>query len=159
METINVDYINPFISAIASIFKMTAGIECKAGRPYIRESPYTGGEVAIFIGITGDIKGQVIFTLSQVDACKIASGMMGGMSVPELDEMARSAISEATNMISGNAATGLSAKGITVDITPPTLLMGQKMQISTQKMITFCVPMDFTPDGKLEIDIAMSDQK
>ena len=38
-------------------------------------------------------------------ALQIASAMMMGMTITELDEMSKSAIAESANMILGNAAT------------------------------------------------------
>ncbi len=157
MASINVEYINPFIGASTTVLKQMANIDTKIGKPYVRQSPYTGGDVVILIGITGEIKGQVIFSFKQAEALKIASNMMGGMVLTELDEISKSAISEMTNMILGNAATLLSNKGIVIDITPPSLLMGQALQISTQKMKTVCIPLDLSVGGVIEIDVAISE--
>jgi chemotaxis protein CheX len=157
MGSINVEYINPFIGASTTVLSQMANIEAKIGKPYVRQSPYTGGDVVILIGITGEIKGQVIFSFKQSEALKIASGMMGGMALTELDEISKSAISEMTNMILGNAATLLSNKGIVIDITPPSLLMGQSLQISTQKMTTVCIPLELSVGGVIEIDVAISE--
>jgi CheY-specific phosphatase CheX len=68
---------------------------------------------------------------------EIASGMMGGMQLAELDEISKSAISELTNMILGNTATILYNKGINIDITPPSFLMGENLQVSNSKVKTF----------------------
>ena len=59
--------------------------------------------------------------------------MMMGMQVVELDEMAKSAICELSNMILGNSATAFSENKIIVDITPPSLLIGKDINVSTMK--------------------------
>ena len=64
---------------------------------------------------------------------KIASAMMMGMKITELDEMSKSAIAESANMILGNAATILYNKGIKIEITPPSLMTGENIQISHLK--------------------------
>ena len=74
-------------------------------------------------------------------ALNIASNMMGGAEIAELDEISKSAISELANMILGNTATILYNKGIGIEITPPTFLMGENLQISNSKMTTICVPL------------------
>ena len=159
MAAMNVEYINPFISASTTILKQMASIDAKIGKPYMKESPYTGGDVAIFLGLTGQIKGQVIFSLKSETALQIASGMMGGMELTVLDEISKSAISEMTNMILGNAATLLSNKGIMIDITPPSLLIGNSLQISMQKMKTICIPLELSAGSVLEIDVAITENK
>lgn len=53
----------------------------------------------------GEMKGQVILAIRENNAKDIASRMMFGMPVNELDEMASSALNELGNMIMGNTAT------------------------------------------------------
>ncbi len=69
------------------------------------------------------LRGQVILTMETETACYIASKMMMGMPVPELNDMAKSAVSEMSNMILGNAAT-IFDENIALDITPPTITLG-----------------------------------
>ena len=45
------------------------------------------------------------------------------------------------NMIMGNSATLLFNAGINIDITPPTLMMGENLSISSGSMRTVCVPL------------------
>jgi chemotaxis protein CheX len=82
-----------------------------------------------------------------------------GMPVAELDEMAKSAISELTNMILGNTATIFYNNGVAVDITPPSLLMGSNIQISTSKMQTICIPLALSNDTTFEIDVAIQENR
>ncbi len=44
-------------------------------------------------------------------------------------------------MIMGNSATLLFNDGVVVDITPPTLLMGENLEVSTANMKTITVPL------------------
>lgn len=152
----NVEYINPFIEACESVLKSVANMDIKPGRPYIKTSPFASDTLAIIIGVTGKMRGQIIFSMSIDVAISIASAMMGGMPIAELDEISKSAVQESTNMILGNAATILYNKGLAVEITPPTLLTGSNIQVSTtSKMETICVPLHISTGGQLELDIAV----
>lgn len=151
----NVEYINPFIQGTQSVLKNVCNEETTLGKIYLKTSPYTGETISIIIGVTGDIKGQVIFSLNVTSACSIASKMMMGMPVPEMDELAKSAISELTNMILGNTATLFYNGGINIDITPPSLLMGQNIQISTTKTQTICIPLQLSDGNNFEIDVSL----
>jgi chemotaxis protein CheX len=83
---------------------------------------------------------------------------MMGMPVTELDEMSKSAISELTNMILGTTATIFYNKGIKIDITPPSLLLGESMQITTNKIENVSIPLEITEIGaKFEIDMALAE--
>lgn len=150
----NVEYINPFIEASKNVLKGAADIDISLGRIYIKESPYMSDCVAIMVGVTGKIRGQATFSLSRDLAQKIASAMMMGMPVTELDEMAKSALSELGNMIMGNTATIFFGKGLKIDITPPTILTGDNIQFSTTKSQTITVPLTLSVGGTMEIDVS-----
>jgi len=151
------DCIILFAEACRSVMKSAANMDITIGEQYVKTSPFASNTIAVIIGITGDIKGQVIFSMSVDVACDIASSMMLGMQVNELDELSKSAVTEAANMILGNAATLLYNKGIKIDITPPTLLTGENMQVSTiNKMETRCIPLNISTGGKMELDIAFA---
>ncbi len=151
----NVEYINPFIEASQTVLKQIAGIEASLGSIFIKDSPYISDNVIIIVGLTGKLRGQALFSMSKPVALRIASCMMGGMAVTELDEISKSAISELTNMILGNTATILYNKGIGIEITPPSFLMGENMQVSPTKMKTICIPLLFDDNGQLDIDISV----
>jgi chemotaxis protein CheX len=150
------EFINPFIKATYEVVKAAAGIEIKTGKLFIQNSPYGTNDLLIMVGITGEIKGQVILSIPTSIAKAIASNMMMGMPVDEIDEMAKSALSELGNMIMGNAATLLFNQGITIDITPPNLLMGQNIKISSGDMVTVGVPLSCDL-GDLTLDISIKE--
>lgn len=154
MAEISVDIINPFLMAATSIMKDICQTEMKIGKPYVKTTEFDRESVAIMIGITGEMKGQVIMAFTYEDALLVASKMMMGMPVAELDDMATSAISELGNMIMGNAATIFSTKGIVIDITPPTLCRGS-MTITQTYAKNICVPIQGDIGLALELDIAV----
>lgn len=156
MSVINVEYINPFISAAQTVIRDFCQINTTMGKPYLKQAAYEGDILAIIIGVTGVLKGQVLITMEASTACDIASKMMMGMPVPELNDMAKSAVSEMGNMILGNAATIFSTKNIPIDITPPSLCQGNNMVFSVSDSKTICVPLNFE-DKVIELNIALRD--
>ncbi len=153
----NIEYINPFIEASQTVLKQVVNVDARLGKVFLKNSPYQGESILIIVGITGKIRGQAIFTMSKNVAFKIASAMMMGMPVDELNEISKSALSELTNMILGNTATLLYNKGIGIEITPPSLLLGENLQISQSKMKTICIPLYLSDNEILEIDISVQD--
>jgi chemotaxis protein CheX len=149
----DVNYINPIINAFASVMPQLGlpavekkGISLK-GR--FIESP----GVVIIVGIIGDIKGNVIYGLSVEDAKRIASTMMMGMPVENFDELAQSAISELTNMITATVATNFSKEDININISTPTLVYGEfAANASSDKVV--CVQMG-VGDMIIEVNISM----
>jgi len=149
----DVNYINPILSSFTNVMPQLglANVEKKGltlkGR--FIESP----GVVIIVGIVGDIRGNVIYGLSIEDAKKIASTMMMGMPVPEFDELAQSAISELTNMLTANVATNFSKDNININISTPTLVHGKfTANAASDKVV--CVEMNV--DGMtIEVNISM----
>jgi len=156
---VNVEYINPFIEAFRVVLKQVLQVEAQLGKIFVKTSPYIGEAVVIIVGLTGDLKGQAVLSQNRETACEIASTMMGGMEVTELNDISRSAVSELSNMILGTAASLLSQKQINIDITPPTMLTGESVTISNDKMTTVCVPITWNNGARtIELDISISGQ-
>ena len=153
--SINVEYINPFLMAATNIIKDICQIDMQVGKPYVKQTAFADDSVIIMIGITGEMRGSVIIALTYNKALEIASKMMMGMPVTELDEMATSAISELGNMIMGNAATILSTKGVGIDITPPTLCRGN-LTITQSYTKNICIPLS-GDDITIELDVAVKE--
>ena len=152
----DVKFINPFINVTINMVQQICNVGAKRGQIYVKSSPYIAENVVIIIGIAGDFKGQVFFTLDEKTACSIASSMMFGMEVPALDEMSKSAIAELGNMIMGNVSTEFYNEGIKIDITPPTVLVGSDINISTKGIQTICVPIEIENGTSLELVVAVA---
>lgn len=146
-----VEYINPFIQASQTVIKMLCDSDIIIGKPYLKQAPYYFNKIIIVIGVVGEIKGQIYFEMPVETAKSIASIMMGGMQLEELNEISKSAISELGNMIMGNAGTIFFNNSITIDITPPTLLAGD-IEMSN-KIATVVIPLVIEGIGTMNINI------
>lgn len=153
MAGINVEYINPFLMAATHVLRDMCFIEATMGRPSLSKTNFQGDTYIIMIGVTGEMKGQVMLVFSKEVACNIASKMMM-CPVTELDAIGRSAICELGNMIMGNAATIFSTKGITVDITPPILAQGN-VELSTSYAANICIPLSYDENKIIEIHVSV----
>ena len=85
MAGISADLINPFLMAATSIMKDICQTDMSIGKPYVKKTEFEDETVAIMIGITGEMKGQVLMAFSYANALNVASRMMMGMPVTELD--------------------------------------------------------------------------
>ncbi len=106
-------------------------------RPEMREigeetSPITVEDFTIIIGMAGQISGQLIFGFREEMVKKIAEKMLE-QETEELDELTISAVAEFTNVISGNATIKLVDAGSKkLGMSPPSIVMGKNMRISTK---------------------------
>jgi chemotaxis protein CheX len=153
MANVNVEHINPFLMASTKILKEMCYTEATIGKPYIKSPAFFEDTLIILIGFTGEMRGQAMIAFENRVALDIASKMIM-MPITEMDELAKSAISELGNMIMGNTATIFSTKGIAIDITPPTVANGS-MSFSTNYASNICIPLIYDVDKLIEIHIAI----
>ena len=137
---ISVEHINPFLLSAQQILSQVCNIQTKVGQISKDNMCIDGEPVFIMLGVTGEMTGQVCIVFDLEGAKDVASRMMMGMPVAEIDDMAKSALSELGNMIMGNAATLLSNNNLRIDITPPTLGMGAT-KLSSPNMTSIKVPL------------------
>ena len=147
-----VEYINPFIEAAQSVLKHLLNTDTQLGKIYLKSSSFSVSNMIIIIGVVGEIRGQVCLELTLETARKIVSTMMGGILIEDMDEIAISAIAELGNMIMGNTCTIFSKSKINVDITPPTVLIGNTIEISN-KIATIGIPLMVQNYGIININV------
>ncbi|MGE4213193.1 MAG: chemotaxis protein CheX [Anaerotignaceae bacterium] len=150
----DVTFINPFIEAVTGVLPQLGFENIVRTGLSIKGNKISMSGVALTIGMVGEKKGNVVYVLDLEGAKKIASTMMMGMPVDEFDDMAKSAVSELSNMLSANASINFSNQGINTDISIPALMYGENIEISMNTKEVICV--DFDVDGiNLQMNIAL----
>ena len=152
-----VELVNPFVAAGFSTLSMILNESPSRGQLSATPTAVTSHQVNIVIGITGDIVGHVIIGMSLITADKTASIMIG-QQVTTFDELAASAVGELGNMICGNGLLNLSQQGYTCDLTPPTVIRGSKVEISTLAIPSIIVPLS-TETGEFELMVGLRPKK
>jgi len=84
--------------------------------------------VHVFVGIAGDLSGTVFLSAGKENALRLAAAMTG-LEFADFDDISASALQELLNITSGGAATELSQKDINIEITPPTFILGDNIDI------------------------------
>lgn len=152
----NIEFIDPFLRAAFTVLETILGAKPEREQLSLRKSSFTTQQLTIIAGVIGQVEGSAMYGMSLVTAQKIASAMIGS-EVVEMDEMAVSAVSELGNMITGNASTLLSQKGFDVDITPPSIIRGVSVEVSTRTP-ALVVPISTTV-GRIEINVALAENQ
>jgi chemotaxis protein CheX len=152
----DIRYVNPFIESFATVMPQLGFSEVIKGNLSAKDKELVSSGVIIIVGIVGSIRGNVVYVINMDSAKQIASKMMMGMPVTELDDMAKSALSELTNMLTANAATFFSQLEIPIDISTPTLLHGENVTVEMSSSKVLCVQL--VADG-IPIDINISFEK
>ncbi len=157
-EVLDIKYINPFLKATITVFDMLGISGGKVGKPCISDLDFNEQTFLIQVGVTGAMKGQVFFGLSDEKAMSVASTMMMGMPVTSLDPMACSALQELGNMILGNTSTLFSTMNIIFDITPPLSMHGKSIKIQTD-CPAIAIPVLINDEEYIKLYIAVSEDK
>ncbi|NFF75397.1 chemotaxis protein CheX, partial [Clostridium sporogenes] len=142
----DVKYINPFIDSFYNILPQIGFSNVTREEVTVKNSVESLG-ILINLGIVGDIKGNIVYNIQGENGKKIASKMMMGLPVEELNEMAQSALSELSNMLTANASINFSNIGVNVNISTPTLMYGQdiKIKLNTDKILNIKIVADDIP--------------
>ncbi len=117
-------FINPVIDAFREILPQLGFADIQRGKLSMGSNSVESLGVTVIIGMTKDLRGSVAYNMSEATAMTIASTMMGGMPVSQFDELPQSAISELVNMVTANSAIRFEQLGMQVDISPPSLVVG-----------------------------------
>ncbi len=90
--------------------------------PAIFTQPFALHSFGVLVGMTGDVRGRLMIDGEESVFSGIGEGMFG-MAIE--GEMLESFAGELGNMIAGTLSTSISLQGMEMDITPPTVLVGQ----------------------------------
>lgn len=151
-----VEYINPFVEAAYSIMHEVLQEEIERKDLYLKKTSQPVMGVAAIVGLAGDVEGRVLIDMGQVTALKIAS-TMNGEELTEMDELVRATITELANMITAQAVTKLFDLGFKFDLTPPSIITGENMQVSNSDVEALIVPLEM-PQGLVEINVAIRER-
>lgn len=103
-------------------------------------------QYGVMIGITGDVKGQLVLEGSASVFGGIGEIMFG---MPLEGEMLHSFSGELGNMIAGRLSTAIANKGINTDITSPTILQGDTKLLGHKQALS--VRFVFESIGEMDI--------
>ena len=136
----------PFLQATCNVFGLMLDLADIKDRP--AETFVCDEGLDISIEIVGDLVGEVVYRFPNETSLKIVN-IMSGMEMELVDDFVISAISEISNIISGNVLTMLAGEDLTCDICPPQL---KKVGDSTEyAMHTRCCLSTSAGDVCLEI--------
>ncbi len=152
-----VQYVSPFASAAVTVFEQLVGVLPERGQLAARPQMFTTQQINIVCGVTGDVEGLVIFSMSMITADRVASKMIGA-PVVTFDQLAASAISELANIICGQSLMQLAGSGYTCDITPPTIIRGSNVRISTLDIPAIVIPLTLKDIGAFEVNVSLQER-
>ncbi len=150
----NVEYANIFIASAVRVFEQEARIRMSRQALSKKESPAPSLPVAIILGITGFVRGQVVYAMDDGFAYSVARAMLPDKLPAEVKRLTHSAVSELANIITGQASISLAGDRQRIDLTPPAVLSGQALAFDFLDIPTVSLRL-ISEIGGLEINIAL----
>jgi len=141
------EVLNGTIESVQSIIPFDVTIYS----PSLIEAPLVQTELGVLIGMTGDMKGRLVIEGNHQTFGRIGQKMFG---MPIEGEMLESFTGELANMIAGNLATVVAQKEVSIDITPPTVIVGSTKLYGFEK--AFRVPVELD-DQTLQLILMVED--
>lgn len=153
----NVNYVNAIFTATKSIFNDFLGVD-KVEQGELRAGKYTveNNSISVILGLSGDLKGQIICSMDYETSLRIVGKMMGGIEVKTLDDLSLSAIQELGNWIAGGSSTEISKEGIFVDVTTPIINEGKSKLHSNNVFLTLPFKSEI---GTIELNVSLKEKE
>ena len=148
------DYVHPFVSSAQEILEQVLSGQIAAGKVQLSPAPLTGNGVTAIVGVTGEGEGRVLYEMSRQTALAIATEM-NDEPQSELGSLAKETLSELASMMTGRAISILNDQGYELRVSPPTLISGDNITISTAELETMTVPLE-TTHGEVLVNVAMA---
>jgi chemotaxis protein CheX len=122
-----VELINPFVSAANNVFQTMLNCELARGTLGIKRNNTPEFEVSGLIGLSGNCQGMVVFSLGRDTALK-ATEIMLGQRPDSLNRDVVDAVGELANMIAGAAKSQLDRYNLSVSL--PSVICGKHHSIN-----------------------------
>ncbi len=149
-----VEYINPFIESSVSVLREVLGCDVTRGQISLGSKISVLHDVAVVVGLVGQVEGRVVLDLDKKTALNIVSTMNGEV-ISDFDELANATLTELGNMISGRAVTKLAELGYKFDVTPPAIFIGSSTIGDIVESLI--VPID-TSLGSFKVNVALRER-
>ncbi len=136
---VRAEFVNPFVAAAYDVLTAEMGEKPHKGTMRLENTHYTTDDVTIIVGISGQVSGVVLYGMCNRTALSMAKHMCGE-TIPIFNQFAESAIGELGNMISGRATAYLEENGYTCNLTPPSIVYGNRTIISLNPFVRCVLP-------------------
>lgn len=129
-KALDVNFVNPFLVATATVLKIQSQTVCKAGTPFKREPGESlMGDISGVIDLASDnFSGYVIISFPAETFLKIMSRMLGE-NYTEMTKEIEDGASEITNIVFGQAKVALNEKGFGIRTAIPSVISGESLAL------------------------------
>jgi len=149
------EYVNAFYKATQDVFNLMLDLDVEKGELEVIEGMISGKNANVLLGVTGDLKGSILFSFTDDMTLEMVK-IMSGMEMKTIDNFVSSALGEVANIIGGNALTNLTTYNYICDIVPPQIIVGEYKSISMANKRALMIPL-MTDIGDFNINIFLAE--
>jgi chemotaxis protein CheX len=149
-------FITPFIASVQNVFSTMLQLPVTVKDPVVKTTPSTTYDVSGIIGMSGDVVGSVVLSFPKQTAQRLVA-LFTGTDMKVDDPDFPDAIGELTNMVSGNAK-GMFAGKKKVQISCPSVVVGENHQVSRPKDLPCIVIPCVTDCGEMVLEVAIQER-
>lgn len=152
---VDVNLINPFISATNTALEMMAMIKPERKKVYLKTNNVLVGDISGVMGLSGEVSGSIIVSFTKPSACLIVGNMLGA-TYDEINDDVKDGIQEIVNLIAGQAKTMLKDTDFHFQVSIPTCIIGKGHQVNHKKGVP-CVVAEFEVEGNpFTVEVSLS---
>lgn len=136
--SMKVEFINPFVTSVTSLFDTMLGIELTRGQPFVKGSIQPEHDISGTIGLTGKAKGVVVLSLSKELALR-ATEVLLTERPEDINDDVVDAVGELANIVAGGAKAQLEQLAMSVSL--PTVITGKNHYVGfPSEIAAVCIP-------------------
>jgi len=152
-QTINAEYLNPFIEATVSVFNTMLGCEVSRTGLALHDSFTPEFDITGIIGLSGKASGDIVISFEKCLALSAAEAL-AGEHYDEISQDVIDTVGELTNMIAGNAKASM--EKFEMHLALPTVIVGKNHSICfPSKVRPISIPFKSSM-GKLNVEIGLA---
>lgn len=144
-KTIDVNLLNPFISAALDCLRQMAGAKPERKRVFVKTDPTMHGDICGIIGMTNGITGSCVVSFPDALARRIVARLLSEKEESISAAMIEDGIGEVANMVAGGAKRKFADTPYRFDITIPTVVHGEPVKLFNPAD-TVAIACEFTAD-------------
>lgn len=152
---VDVNLINPFISATNTALEMMAMIKPERKKVYLKTDNVLVGDISGVMGLSGEVSGSIIVSFTKDSACLLVGNMLGA-SYDDINDEVKDGIQEIVNLIAGQAKSMLKDTDYHFQVSIPTCIIGKGHQVNHKKGVP-CVVAEFEVSGSpFTVEVSLS---
>ncbi|MBL8993630.1 MAG: chemotaxis protein CheX [Spirochaetia bacterium] len=146
------DYINAFTTSFYDFLKNEMGTESTKGKLQIKNpmSPIKG--VAILVGISGELSGNILIEMDKATAHRLSAKMNQEPS-EEVNDLFIATIKEFGNLVCGGAVVRLDKLNKDFNLSPPTVILGEHMILALESKTEILLVPFLSDLGQIDLNI------